>query len=42
MTCQYGTLNGFYAIRYSNGKVFARIGGQFFQMIGQEQNFVAR
>jgi len=40
MQAEYGLLNGFYAVRYSNGKVFFRAGGIFFQAIGQEHEFI--
>ncbi len=39
MQAEYGTFNGFYAIRYSNGKVFFRVNGSFYQAIGQESQF---
>jgi len=39
MQVQYGTFNGFYAMRYSNGKVFYRVNGSFYQALGQENQF---
>ena len=41
MTSQRGYFNGFRAVRYSNGKVFYNVGGQWFQALGHEDQFIA-
>jgi len=42
MQSQVGYLNGFHAIRYSNGKVFFNVGGNWYQAIGNEDSFIPR